>query len=222
MSEFVHELLTPWNYAVDAETIPNFITEKDFNLYTNCKFSDDTRIIANIPSACASIRDYCGWHVSPNLACGVIYRVNDLRDYLIGNDLVIQLPAKHVTSIEKVVLDAVLNDVSHEYEGELTTDYDIDMGSGLLRVYDVGKRDRRSKIFVKFNAGYPDADISTIKELAADLVSHSVVNPYGVNSETAGGVSVSYSSSWAGRANSTTLVSDARDMLETYKVRRVF
>lgn len=222
MSEFDNELLTPWLYIVDAETLPNFINEFDFNKFTNGKFDGDLRIGENIPSACASIRNYCGWHISPNLTCGMLYRVNDLRDYFVGNDLMIQLPATHVTSIEKVVLDAVFNPDTHEFEGDSTTDFDIDMGSGLLRVYDVGQRDKRSRIFVKYNAGFPEDQIATIKELTADLVSHSVVNPYGVNSETAGGVSVSYSSTWAGRANSTALGDYTREALETYKVRRVF
>lgn len=222
MSEFTNELLTPWLYVADAETLPNFISEFDFNRFTNGKFNGDLRIGANIPSATASIRNYCGWHISPNLTCGMLYRVNDLRDYFVGNDLVIQLPATFVTSVEKIVLDAVLNNDTHEYEGELTGDYDIDMGSGLLRIYDVGHRDRKSKIFVKYNAGYSEGEITTIKELTADLVSHSVVNPYGVNSETAGGVSVSYSASWSGRANSTALADNTKAALETYKVRRVF
>lgn len=222
MSEFEHEMLTPWHYFADAEALPDFINEFEFSCLTNGRFGDDLRIGASIPSATASIRNYCGWHVSPNLTCGMLYRVNDLRDFFVGHDLLIQLPSTHVTSVKKIVLDAVLNADTNEYEGETTTDFDIDMGSGLLRVYDVGHRDRRSKIFVKYDAGYSGDEISAIKDLTADLVSHSVANPYGVNSETAGGVSISYSSTWAGRSNSTALANDVREALETYKVRGMF
>ena len=79
-----------------------------------------------------------------------------------------------------------------------------------------------SKIFVKYVAGYSSGDISAIKELAADLVTHAVANPYGVNSETAGGVSVSYSATWAGQSGSTALPNNTRETLDVYKVKGVF
>ena len=226
MSEFEHGQLSPWGYSFDAETLPDFITSQDFSTYTNGKFgTTDTRIAANITSVSASIRNYCGLHVSPSLECGMLYNVRELRDSFVGSDLLIQLPATYVTNVTKVVLDAVWNDDADDWDGEIITDpqaFDWGMGNGLVRVYDVGARDRRSKIFIRYTAGFPNTAISVIKEITASRVACAVVNPYGVSSESAGGVSVSYSTALTGRSNSTTLPDDTLDNLNMYKVKGVF
>lgn len=222
MSDFNHAQLTPWGYIIDTESLSDFLTVAEFNLFTANKFTGDVRIAQTIPSACASIRDFCGWHVSPNLTCGMIYNVRDLRDAFVGGDLLVQLPATFVTSIEKIVLNAVYNSQTGEYEGDVATEYDIGMGSGLLRVYDVGIPDRKSKIFVKYTAGLPNTSVNNIKELTANKVTHAVANPYGINSETAGGVSVSYSGSWASASASSGLTDDSREVLSAYKVKGVY
>lgn len=222
MSEFLHPQLTPWGYIVDAATLPDFINATEFNNFTANKFAGDSRITSNIPSASAAIRNYCGWHISPSLTCGMVYRVQDLRDAFAGPDLIVQLPATFITGVLKIVLDAVLNSETGEYEGEVAEGFSVGMGDGLLRIYDVSPRDRKSNIFIKYTAGFPDGSISPIKELTADLVTHAVVNPYGVNSEAAGGVSVSYSSTWAGQAGSTGLSNHSREVLSPYKLKGVF
>lgn len=221
MSEFDHATLSPWGYIIDAESLPGFISESDFTIFTNRKFADDTRIPVVIPSASEAIRNYCGWHISPSLTCGMIYNVRDLRDAFVGPDLLVQLPATYVTGIQKVILNAVLNPSTGLYEGDETDDYEIGMGTGLLRIYDVGCLDRKSRIFIKYTAGYTSTP-SAIKELTADRVAHAVTNPFGVSSEAAGGVSVSYSGAWAGSSNSSSLPNDSRETLEAYRVKGVF
>lgn len=221
MSEFNHATLSPWGYIIDSENLPAFISVDDFNLFTNGKFAGDARIVSTLPSASEAIRNFCGWHIAPSLTCGMVYNVLDLRDAFIGRDLLIQLPATYVTGIQKIVLNAVLNPSTGLYEGDETDDYEIGMGDGLLRIYDVGNLNRKSRIFIKYTAGFTDTP-SAIKELTADRVSHAVTNPYGVNSEAAGGVSVSYSGAWAGSANSSSLPSDSREILEAYRLKGVF
>lgn len=222
MSEFLNGNLSPWGYIIDSNSLPDFITTTEFSNFTAGKFGTDVRIATNIPSATASIRNYCGWHISPNLTCGMLYRVQDLRDAFIGPDLLIQLPATFVTSIEKVVLDAVLNPETGLYEGEVKEDFDLGMGNGNVRIYDVGARDRKSNIFIKYTAGFPDSNIQVIKELTAHRVTHAVTSSYGVMSEAAGGVSVSYNAVWAGNTRSTALPDDNKEVLEAYKVKGVF
>lgn len=222
MSEFTNPNQTPWGYVIDSQTLPDFITVTEFSNFTNGKFgTTDTRITSNIPSATASIRNYCGWHISPSLTCGMVYRVYDLRDCYVGPDLLIQLPATYVSSVSKIILDAKLNPLTEEYEGETMTEYDL-TPSGLLRVYDVGFRDRKSQIFIKYVAGLPDTSIEVVKELTAHRVTHAVTSSYGVTSEAAGGVSVSYNAAWAGNTRSTALPDDNREVLEPYKVKGVF
>ena len=221
MSEFNHATLSPWGYLIDAESVQNFITDLEFTQFTNGKFGTDLRIAATIPSATEAIRNFCGWHIAPELTCGMVYNVHDLRDAFVGHDLLVQLPATYVSGIQKIVLNAAFNSFSGFYEGDETEDYEIGMGSGLLRIYDVGYLDRKSKIFIKYTAGFPNTP-SAIKELTADRISHALTNPYGATSEAAGGVSVSYSGVWAGSSNSSSLPSDAREILEAYKVKGVF
>ena len=221
MSEFNHATLSPWGYLIDAESVPNFITDLEFAQFTNGKFGTDMRIAATIPSATEAIRNFCGWHIAPELTCGMVYNVHDLRDAFVGHDLLVQLPATYVSGIQKIVLNAAFNSSSGFYEGDETEDYEIGMGGGLLRIYDVGYLDRKSKIFIKYTAGFPNTP-SAIKELTADRISHALTNPYGVTSEAAGGVSVSYSGVWAGSSNSSSLPSDVREILEAYKVKGVF
>ena len=224
MSEFLHPNLSPWGYTYDAETLPDFITTTDFSNYTNGKFgTTDTRISTNITSATEAIRNYCGWHISPSLTCGMLYNVHDLRDAFVGPDLLIQIPATYVTEVKKIVLGAKWDAEADDWKGEVITDPDrFDIQGGLLRVYDVGCLDRRAKIFVKYQAGLPNAGIAVIKELTANKVTHAVTNAYGITSEAAGGVSVTYNSAWSGRSSSTTLADDTREVLNAYKVKGVF
>ena len=221
MSEFSHPNPTPWGYIVDAETIPDFITETEFNNFTAGKFTGDTRISANIPSATQAIRNYCGWHIAPTLTCGMVYRVADLRDAFVGPDLLIQLPATYVSGISKIVLNAVLNELTSEYEGDVVTDFDLDP-NGLLRIYDANVCNRKARIFIKYQAGLPLDSISAIKELTAHRVTHAVTSSYGVMSEAAGGVSVTYNASWAGNTRSTALPDDNREVLGPYRCKGVF
>ena len=221
MNEFENGQVTPWGYIADAEVLPNFLSDIEYNNFTNGKFAKDTMVQKVIPSATEAIRNYCGWHISPSLTCGMFYNIRDLRDAFVGSDLLVQLPATYVTAIQKIIVDAVWNADKDDWDGEELTDYDIGMGSGLLRIFDVGCRDRKSRIFIKYTAGFPNVP-EVIKELTADRVTHAVANPYGVASETAGGVSVSYSSLWAGNSNASALADDSREVLEQYKMKGVF
>ena len=225
MSEFNHGTLSPWGYIIDAETLPDLITAEDFAKFTNSKFgTTDTRIAANIPSASASIRNYCGWHISPSLDCGMLYNVHDLRDAFVNGDLLIQLPATFVTEVKKVVLNAKWNDEAEDWDGEIIEDadrLDYGMGEGLLKVYDVSPMDRRAKIFVKYTAGFPSTAIPLVKEIAANSVARAMTSSYGVASEAAGGVSISYSSTWSGKGSGA-LMDDTRETLGAYKVKGVY
>ena len=225
MSEFTHPNLSTWGYTYDAETLPDFITTTEFSNFTNGKFgTTDTRISANITSASAAIRNYCGWHISPSLTCGMLYNVHDLRDAFVGSDLLIQLPATFVSAVTKIVLCAKWDTEEDDWKGEVITDpdrFDLDP-SGLLKVYDVGFLDRKAKIFVKYEAGLPSTNIAVIKELTANKVTHAVTNAYGITSEAAGGVSVTYNASWSGRSGSAALSDDTREVLDAYRVKGVY
>lgn len=213
---------TSWGYTLtNASGLTDFITTAEFNSYTNSKFTNDTRIASNIPSATRAMQNYCGWHIYPNLECEMVYRVADLRDCRVGYDLLIQLPSRMVTTISSILLDAVYDSVNEQWTGTAFTDFDFE-SNGLLRLYDFSRYDKRSKIRIVFYSGLTADQMSDIKELTAHRVVHAVTSPYGVTSEAAGGVSVTYNASWAGNTRSTALPSDNKEVLQPYVVRGVF
>ena len=123
-----------------------------------------------------------------------------------------------------MVLNAKWDADAGDWDGEIIEDadrFDYGMGDGLLKVYDVGPMDRRAKIFVKYTAGYNNTAIPLVKEIACNSVARALTSSYGVTSETAGGVSISYSSTWSGRGSGA-LTDDTRETLEAYKVKGVY
>ena len=211
---------TTWGYKLTtAETLSDFLTVTEFNTFTANKYTGDVRIEPNIHSATRSIQNYCGWHIYPNLECEMVYRVLDLRDCFVGSDLLIQLPATFVTEIKSILLNCSFE--NNEWTGESTTDFDLSE-SGFLRIYSVGNIDRRSKIRIVYMAGLDATQIDVLKELTAHRVTHAVSSSYGITSEAAGGVSVTYNASWAGNTRSTALPDDNKEVLNPYRVKGVF
>jgi hypothetical protein len=129
------------------------------------------------------------------------------------------LPATFVSEIESVLLNCSFD--GEAWTGDETTDFDID-GSGLLRIYSVGIPDRRSRIRIVYKAGIDASQMDVLKELTAHRVTHAVSSSYGVTSEAAGGVSVTYNASWAGNTRSTALPDDNKEILNPYRVKGVF
>lgn len=216
-------LVTNWGYNLTtASAYTDFLTTAEFNTFTNSKFAGDARITPNITSATRAIQNYCGWHIYPNLECEMVYRVFDLRDSFIGRDLLIQLPARFVTSISSILLNPVYDEDEEEWTGDAVTDYDLD-STGLLRIYDLSScYDRKLKIRVAYYAGLSSEQMDVLKELTAHRVVHAVSSSYGITSESAGGVSVTYNSSWAGNTRSTALPDDNKEILSTYRVKGVY
>ena len=211
---------TTWGYKLTtASSLTDFLTTSEFNNFTANKYAGDVRVEPNIKSATRSIQNYCGWHIYPNLECEMVYRVLDLRDCFIGSDLLIQLPSTFTTEVTSVLLNAVFDDGA--WTGDEITDFDF-TESGLLRLYSVSNIDRKSKIRIVFKSGLDASQIDVLKELTAHRVVHAVSSSYGVTSESAGGVSITYNSSWAGNTRSTALPDDNKEILNVYRVKGVF
>lgn len=204
---------TIWGYTItDADALPGMLTVEEFNAITANKYAGDARVAPNLDAACAAIRNWCGWHVYPAQACSMTERLlaGNGRIKRAGFDILIQLPAAFVSSVTSVTLDGVPFD-----------DFDLE-GNGILRLFDVGWMTRKTQITVTYTAGLPDGLMADIKELIAGRVNHALAQPYGVQSESAGGVSVTYSASWAASASASALPDDNKETLAPYRVRGVF
>ena len=201
--------LTSWGYSVDGE-LTDFLTETEFDVFTAGKFTDDSRVESNIKSATAAIRNYCGWHLYPELPCELTTTFFDRRVSEGRGGILIQLPAKFVTGITSITI------------GDTSCDkYTLDP-SGLLKVYEAPSCMEYTPIVIQYTAGLSSDMMDAIKELTANRITHAVASSYGVTSEAAGGVSVTYNASWAGNTQASALPDDSKDVLLPYRIGGVF
>lgn len=207
-------LLTTWGYTItDAETLAPMLTPEEFNTITANKYAGDGRIVPNIAAACAAIRNYCGWHIYPAQACTFSERLLTANGRIkhSGPDIVIQLPAAYVSALHSVEID-----------GEPWPAYALET-NGILRLFDcAAKVNRKTEITVTYTAGIPDSLMDAIKELTAHRVTHALASSAGVQAESAGGVSVTYSANWINSARSTALADDNKEVLAAYRLQGVF
>ena len=204
---------TGWGYTItDADALEPMLSEADFNALTANKYAGDARVAPNLDAACAAIRNWCGWHVYPAQACSMTERLlaGNGRIKRSGVDILIQLPATFVSTPVTVTIDSTPFD-----------DFDI-APNGILRLFDVGWMNRKTQITVTYTAGLPAGMMDGVKELIAGRVNHALAQPYGVQSESAGGVSITYSASWAASASASSLPDDNKETLAPFKVRGVF
>lgn len=204
-------LVTIWGYEVkDMDTLPEMLETIEYDRFTADKYAGDVRTAGNIMAAEAAIRNYCGWHVYPPLLCELSTTFFDRRVVLSDGIVMIQLPATYVTSVSSVTIGGVQYDK-----------YVLDT-NGMLRIFGVPCQEPYSSIVIEYTAGIPEELMAGIKELIAHRVTHAMASTSGVQSETAGGVSVTYNAAWTNNSRATALADDNKEVLAPYKVRGVF
>lgn len=192
-------MLTPWGYEITDESgIPGIIDIETFNDLTGGRYMDDDRVPAAISAATAAIRAYCGWHVAPVLTCEYVCD---------GERGDIWLPCAGLRSVESVEFgDVAQTVVGFNRHGRVRTKQPQPCG-GL------------GNVTVIYSAGY---DLAATPDLA-DVVAQRVVaavalGSYGIASETAGGVSVSYSGTALSDAGGTFIPDSVRAALAPYRL----
>lgn len=203
-------MLTNWGYTLtELNLVPNMMEYEEYGTYTG-RSDNAERVEAEISAACASIRNYVGWHLYPSEACRMETIASDRRVIYHGSDMLIQLPARFVSAVSSVTIDGVA--CSH---------YHIDT-NGLLTVFNVRPIKRYTEIAVEYMAGLTDEMMAPIKELIAHRVTHAMAVPAGITSEASGGVSVTYNATWINNSRATALAGDNKELLVPYKVQGVF
>lgn len=204
-------MITIWGYElINMNSIPDMLTVQEFNEFTGSQYTDEDRISVEISAACAAIRNFVGWHLAPSASCRMSTIMQDRRVSCVGSDLMIQLPARFVTSVDSVTIDG-------RQCGNVVSD-----PNGLVRVFGAGMFERYAPVVVEYTAGVTDESLAPVKELIANRVTHSIAVPAGITSEASGGVSVTYNANWINNSRATALVGDNRDLLIPYKVQGVF
>jgi hypothetical protein len=206
------DLLTAWGYSIaDTTALADLLTIQDFNTITANKYTGDSRIEPNIKAASQAVRNYCGWHIYPSSTCKLSTSFYDKRITRNGNMILIQLPATFVTSVTAVRIG-----------GETYNNFVIET-NGILRIFGISEYfEPYTTIEVEYIAGLSDALVANLQELVAHRVTHALASSAGIQSETAGGVSITYSAVWTNTARSTALPSDNKEVLAPYRLMGVF
>ena len=199
-------IITRWGYTLpDVSSLADILDVYEFNALTDSKYAGDSRIEPMLASAQVAMRDYCGWLLYPSLACE--YEADS-----IDVSRVIQLPAKFVTEISGVTLNGVALAPSSYHlkrNGLVMLDAPVYGGSW-------------NDISISYTAGYSKDQIAAIQELIAHRMVHAMAMPFGISSESAGGVSVSYSQAASNNNRSSQLSQSDKWLLEPYRVVGVF
>ena len=206
-------VLTTWGYALtDVDAVPGMLTVAEYNTFTANKYQSDSRAEPDIKAAAAAIRNYCGWHVYPSLACELNTTLYDKAVTVSDRMILIQLPATFVSSVESITVDGV------EYDSYVL------MPNGILRIFGLPWSHMKlwTPVVINYTAGLPEGGADAVKELIAHMVTHALASSDGVQSETAGGVSITYSANWTNSARSTALADDNKEVLSPYRLRGVF
>lgn len=190
--------LTPWGYEVDGD-LPPLIDRDQVDDLTDGKWANDPRVEPMLGAASAAIRNHCGWHVAPSLPCRATIDGDGQR--------VLWLPTTCMTDLDALAVGGV-----------------VDAGAQWSRIGEVWPSLRvphaLRAVTAEYRAGY-DEPTDDLVAAAVGVIVHAVALSYGVTSESAGGVSVSYASGAAyGGAAMANLTDADRQTLAPYKAVR--
>lgn len=187
---------TPWGYDVDS--LGPIIDEGEFHERTGNAYSNNPRAGAALLAASQAIRNFCGWHVCPSLTCTANPE---------GGGAVMRLPAGYVSEIMSITEDGT----------ELaSTDYEWRRDGLVKRACRRKWTERWSGIEAVYKAGYEPDAVPDLSEAVCAIAAGVLNVAAGVASESADGVSISYSQSASSIAAGLTY--QQKEALGAYKV----
>lgn len=181
-------MLVQSGYSVD--NLPAIVDIEQARKIISTNASDE-QLQAGIDAASAVIRNYCGWHVSPNLECTFECESDGFPE--------LQLPATFVTAVHSVTV----NGEPIEFEWK---------PSGRIRRTDKKMfSESWGSVVVKYSAGI---ETEQIAQPVAKLAAAACSAPAGIRSESIGQASVTYSTTSLEEAFSDNM----RAVLNAYRV----
>ena len=187
---------TPWGYSVDGETLASIITVEQFKALCPGLSSTDGEIQAALDVVSSAIRDWCGWHVAPNLQCDYIGE---------GEGRLLVLPGMGVTAVDSLTINGVA-----------LTCYEW-TAAGMVRLKCDVFPDVWRSVECVYNAGF---DAGAIGQVVAQIASNALAAAPGVASERAGNVSINYNQTGAGITGGVSLLPRDYALLAPYKLAR--
>lgn len=196
-------LKTAWGYTItDSDTLADILTVADFNTMTGNKYVGDVRIEPNLKAASAKIRSFCGWHLYPSAACELVTTFFDKRITRMPYGFSIQLPSSFMPAVTSIKIGGVTQE-----------DYALE-SNGFLRVFcPCAHIEPRTELEVTYQAGLSNALVDGIKQIAAHRVTIALASSNGVQSESTGGVSVTYAASWTNTSGTAGLSDAEKELL---------
>lgn len=186
---------TNWGYEVDE--LPPIIDVDNFRLLCPGLSSTDPQILAALNAVSASVRDYCGWHVSPVLECMFVGE---------GEGEMLFLPAMGIKCITTLTVNGKEVD---DYEWKHT---------GIVRHSECFPDTFRSVKCV-YTAGFSSESIG---QVVAQIASNAVVAAPGVANERVGDVSIAYNQTGAGITGGVSLLPRDYELLAPYKLAKAW
>lgn len=190
---------TRWGYSValtGAAELPPLISVDDFTEATDgAMVSSEARIASVLAGASQAIRDWCGWHVSPNLSCTWVGQ---------GEGRLLLLPCMGVTAID-----------SMDVNGSAVTAYEW-MPNGLVRLKEGTFPDEWRSVEIEFDAGF-DA-VGALQAAVIQVASNALAATPGVREEHAGQVGTTYNQTANGVSGGIRLLDSDFSMLAPYRL----
>jgi hypothetical protein len=187
---------TPWGYDVDGE-LPPLISMAEFSDMTGGKFDGDARAEPAVAAASAAVRSACQWHLCPSLPCRALVDGDGSAS--------VWLPTTHLRCVSAV-----------EVMGEEVSDFRWSRIGQVLPATRVPRTLQAAT--VDYEAGY-DALPGDVAAIVAGAAVRAIALSFGVTSESAGGVSVSYSQAVAA-VPMPRLTDEERGLLAAHRVVR--
>lgn len=185
---------TDWGYSV--EELTPILSVEEFRLLCPGLSSTDEQIAAVLDAVGDSIRNYCGWHVSPVLECTFIGE---------GDGDMLFLPAMGVKDVKSLeVNNTQVDDIEWKHTGIVRYKRFPDKFRSVTCVYDAG-----------FSS-------TSIGQVVAQIASNAIVAAPGVANERVGDVSIAYNQTGTGITGGVSLLPRDYELLAPYKLARAW
>lgn len=185
-------MFTVWGYETSVD-LPCLLSAADFDDMTGGRYAGDLRVGPALAAASQAVRNACGWHVAPSIGCTA---------RLTAAGKMAKLPAGHVSAVSSVrEYDPRTGEwAALSVPGQVEWRHD-----GLLRRLCFREFTRAwDGVEVTYTAGYDPCAAPDLMDAVRRIAEGVLSMPVGISSETAGGVSVSYSASASSIAASMT------------------
>lgn len=189
---------TPWSYTVDE--LPPLISLDDFRTIAPNLSATDAQITQVLGSVSQAIRDICGWHVGPSLACTFTGE---------GEGRLLMLPAMGVTAVSSLVVGGVEIDPA---DFEWTA-------AGMVRLKGACFPDEWRSVECTYTAGFSTGSLA---QIAAQIASNSIAASPGVREEHAGSVGITYNETGAGITGGVSILPRDLALLAPYRLARAW